>query len=92
MEIDFILGATKPRRKGYRLALARMGTAPEQTAFVGDQIFTDVLGGNRMGLYTILVPPLSKREFMGTRLISRRLEQLLFFYLKRTRQYPPDFR
>ena len=35
-----------------------MGAAPEQTAIVGDQIFTDVLGGNRAGVATILVKPI----------------------------------
>ena len=35
-----------------------MGAAGEQTAIVGDQVFTDVLGGNRAGISTILVEPI----------------------------------
>jgi HAD superfamily phosphatase (TIGR01668 family) len=69
--------AMKPRRAPFRTAMARIGADPSQTVVIGDQIFTDVLGGNRAGLYTIRVEPLAKREFFGTKL-SRLLERLLF--------------
>ncbi|HXF83417.1 MAG TPA: YqeG family HAD IIIA-type phosphatase [bacterium] len=68
--------ALKPIPFGFRRAMAIMGTTPRQTALVGDQLFTDVLGGNLLGLRTILVEPLSVREFPTTRLL-RRLERLL---------------
>ena len=38
-----------------------------KVAVVGDQLFTDILGGNRNGMYTILVTPISKQEFIGTK-------------------------
>lgn len=72
--------ALKPRRGAIRRALAVMGTTPDATALVGDQIFTDILGGNRLGLHTILVRPQSQREFILTRLV-RLLERL---FLQRT--------
>lgn len=74
--IPAISRARKPRRTPFRQALEILGTAPEETAVVGDQIFTDVLGGNRLGLYTILVAPVSRREFIGTkmmRLLEKRI-------------------
>ncbi|MCL4424967.1 MAG: YqeG family HAD IIIA-type phosphatase [Firmicutes bacterium] len=74
--IPGIYKAGKPRRRSYRAALELLGTAPQETAIIGDQVFTDILGGNRLGLYTILVTPLSQREFLGTRLV-RRLERLV---------------
>src|SRR2546428_13086469 len=52
-----------------------MGTRAEPTALIGDQVFTDILGGNLLGVKTILVEPLSTQEFPTTRLI-RRLERL----------------
>lgn len=67
--IPYIEGASKPRRKAFRRAIELMGLEPAQTAVIGDQIFTDVLGGNRLGLFTILVTPMSRREFIGTRLV-----------------------
>ena len=56
--IPFIGHAGKPGRKGYRAAMERMGRTPEQTAIVGDQIFTDILGGKRSGITTLLVRPI----------------------------------
>lgn len=60
--------AVKPRRGAYRRAMALMGTGAAETAVVGDQVFTDILGGKRLGLYTVLVAPVSRTEFLGTRL------------------------
>jgi hypothetical protein len=74
--IPFVAGAQKPRRHSFRRAMQIMETTPEQTAVIGDQIFTDILGGNRMGLLTVLVTPISRREFFGTRLV--RLLEALF--------------
>jgi len=49
---------------------------PSQVAIIGDQIFTDILGGNLLGFYTVLVEPITKRDFIGTKLF-RLLEQVL---------------
>ena len=56
--IDFIGHAGKPKQGGYRNAMERTGRTVEQTAIVGDQIFTDVLGGTLAGITTILVRPI----------------------------------
>lgn len=80
--IPAIPRARKPRRRAFRAAMQVMGTAPEETAVVGDQIFTDILGGNRLGLYTILVTPVARREFVGTRLV-RLLEKLVLIGLQK---------
>ncbi|HAG07627.1 MAG: HAD superfamily (Subfamily IIIA) phosphatase, TIGR01668 [Clostridia bacterium 62_21] len=83
LEIPVIIRAVKPRRKPFVRALELMDATGRETAVVGDQIFTDVLGGNRLGLYTILVDPLGGKEFIGTRFISRPLERLLLPRIKR---------
>lgn len=54
--------ALKPWKRRLRQACAQMQAAPEHTALVGDQLFTDVLGGNRMGMLTILVAPISDKD------------------------------
>jgi len=59
-----------------------MALKPSQVAVVGDQVFTDILGGNRLGLYTILVCPLNKKEFIGTRVV-RQVEKAVLNRLKR---------
>lgn len=80
--IPYVRRAWKPRRRGFRAALQAMGVEPGQTAMIGDQMFTDVLGGNRLGLYTIMVRPLVPREFFGTRL-SRAVECRLLSWFRR---------
>lgn len=82
LNIIGISKAVKPRRGGFRSVASRFGLSPGQVAVVGDQLFTDILGGNRSGMYTILVIPLSTREFIGTRLM-RRLEKIFLGHIKR---------
>lgn len=74
--------ASKPRKKSFIQALQMLGTSVEETAVVGDQVFTDVLGGNRMGLYTILVLPVDRREFYVT-ILQRTAEKIVLFRLRR---------
>lgn len=69
MSVPGISKAGKPRNGAFLQALEILGAKPYNTAVIGDQIFTDVLGGNRLGLYTILVVPISQKEFIGTRLV-----------------------
>lgn len=54
----FVHDALKPRAYGYLKAGEVMGVSPEKTAAIGDQIFTDVLGGKRAGCFTVLVDPI----------------------------------
>ena len=56
--IPFIGHAGKPKRGGYRKAMEQTGRTAEQTAIVGDQIFTDILGGRRAGITALLVRPI----------------------------------
>lgn len=76
LEIPYVPRAVKPRKTPFRKALELLGTTPETTAVVGDQLFTDILGGNRMQLCTIWTPPLSQTEFIYTRAV-RKIESLV---------------
>jgi len=80
LNVPGISRANKPSRRAFRQALRLLNSRPETTAMIGDQIITDVLGGNRLGLFTILVVPLSKKEFIGTK-IGRLLERWLLRHL-----------
>ena len=61
--LDCITHAKKPFSKGIHACLSRYGIAPAQAAMVGDQIFTDTLGGNRAGAQTILVRAIDNHNF-----------------------------
>ncbi|HEX3014764.1 MAG TPA: YqeG family HAD IIIA-type phosphatase [Desulfobacteria bacterium] len=78
--IPFIHKASKPHRRSYYRSMEIMETKRDNTAVIGDQLFTDILGGNRLGLFTILVVPISEREWIGTR-VMRLFERLVFWSL-----------
>ena len=80
--VPYIHRAKKPLSKAFIEAMRRMGSRPEETAMIGDQLFTDVLGGNRLGLYTILVAPVSNVEGFWTR-INRRMERVVFNFMRK---------
>lgn len=76
--------ALKPRSKSFLKAMELMNTDKESTVAIGDQIFTDVWGGNRAGIKTILVVPVSERDEWITK-IKRGLERLVIRLYERQR-------
>ncbi|MDP2857849.1 MAG: YqeG family HAD IIIA-type phosphatase [Bacillota bacterium] len=90
IDVPVITRAGKPSRRALRRAMAMLGAGPSETAVIGDQVFTDILAGNRLGCHTILVSPLSRHEFPGTRLV-RILERFVLRSLKIDQEaVPPD--
>lgn len=87
--VPFVCNAAKPRRKGFARAMQQLGVEPHETVVVGDQLFTDILGGNRAGAYTILVVPIDRREFIGTRLV-RMIERRVLNHLRRRGLLSPE--
>ncbi|MDP4098111.1 YqeG family HAD IIIA-type phosphatase [Paenibacillus sp. P96] len=83
LDIEFIHGARKPSNAPFRKAMNMMGLTPEQTIVVGDQMMTDVFGGNRLGLHTVLVLPISLNDEGWTTRINRRLERIALSQLRR---------
>ena len=69
--------SNKPGTGGLKRALGLLQTQADETAMVGDQLFTDILAGNRLGMVTILVNPLTTQEFIGTRIINRTAERFV---------------
>ncbi len=85
LKIPFVSSAGKPFRKAFLKGMQVLNTKPSETAVIGDQIFTDVLGGNRSNLLTVLVMPLDQNEFIGTRFM-RQMEKLV---LKKITKHKP---
>ena len=81
--LEYIHKAGKPGSKGYIKAYSRMKLIPQQVLCVGDQLFTDILGGNRAGMHTILVNPIDPAEEIQI-ILKRKLEApILFCYRKK---------
>lgn len=58
LDLPYIVGAKKPSRKKLKQAAEGMNLPVNEVAMVGDRLFTDVLAGNRLGMFTILVEPM----------------------------------
>ena len=81
--LDCITHAKKPFSKGIRRCLAKYGIAPEYCALAGDQIFTDTLGANGMGVKSILVKAIDNHNFW---LKARHVAELPFIFCARKRR------
>lgn len=62
-----IPNALKPLPFGFARALRSLGLPGKRVAVVGDQLFTDMLGGKFFGCYTVLTEPIELRDFALTR-------------------------
>ena len=82
VDAPYIYKAGKPGTKNYLKAMNDMETTKENTLFVGDQLFTDVWGANRAGIYSILVKPIHPKEEIQI-VLKRYLEKIVLFCYKR---------
>ena len=82
LDVDVIFKARKPMGRAFKKAIQHMNIKPEETIVIGDQMLTDVHGGNNNGLYTIMVVPVKKTDGFLTRL-NRIIERRLLNYFKR---------
>ena len=80
--ISFINDARKPIRKPFQKALSTMKLRKEEVVVIGDQLLTDILGGNRSGLHTILVVPVASSDAAITK-FNRKIERKIMAGLKR---------
>ncbi|GGB49818.1 YqeG family HAD IIIA-type phosphatase [Fictibacillus barbaricus] len=80
--IPFIYSARKPMTKAFKRALKDMKLKDKEVVVIGDQLLTDVLGGNRLGLHTILVVPVASSDGFWTR-FNRKIERIILSWMKR---------
>lgn len=75
--------ASKPLKKGFKKVIEEMNVNKDEVLMIGDQLFTDVWGGNRFGIKTLLVCPIAEKEIFVAR-VKRPLERwILKKYYKR---------
>lgn len=80
--VPFIFQARKPMGRAFKRAIEQMGVKKEETVVIGDQLLTDVLGGNRSGFHTILVVPVAQSDGFVTK-FNRRVERRIMKFFKR---------
>ena len=76
--LEYSYFGMKPLKRGFKKAKKMLRLENNEIAAVGDQIFTDVIGTNRMKMFSILVEPIKEKDILVT-LIKRPIEN----YIKR---------
>ena len=85
LEIPYKLFARKPSKRGFMKIQKEIKIEPENIGVVGDQIFTDVIGGNRCNMFTILVEPVTPKDYWYTawkRPIENKIKQKFKKYMR----------
>jgi putative phosphatase len=77
LSVPIVPGALKPAPTAFRRALGALAVPAAQSVVIGDQLFTDVLGGKLLGMHAILVRPIGGREFFTTRFMRMMERPLL---------------
>lgn len=76
LNLDYMYFAMKPLKRGFKKATKLLDLENEEIAAVGDQIFTDVVGANRMKMFSILVEPIKEKDIFVT-LLKRPIENYI---------------
>lgn len=78
-ELNVVLhpASKKPFKKNFQKVLTNYNYKTSEVCIIGDQLFTDILGGNRIGIKTCLVNPMTNEDFICTKVL-RATEELIF--------------
>ncbi|MFD2630899.1 YqeG family HAD IIIA-type phosphatase [Oceanobacillus kapialis] len=82
LDTPFVFSARKPLSKAFKSVAKQMGMKKEEIVVIGDQLLTDVLGGNFAGFYTILVVPIVQTDGKITK-INRTIERRILHYMRK---------
>jgi HAD superfamily phosphatase (TIGR01668 family) len=82
--IGYVYKAAKPAKRSYLHCMDKMGADISNTLFVGDQLFTDVWGAKRCGIFSILVKPIDPKEEIQI-VLKRYLERIVLYFYKKER-------
>lgn len=66
LKISYLSFAKKPLKCGFLKVKKELKEEAENIGVVGDQIFTDIIGGNRCKMFTILVDPINEKDYWYT--------------------------
>ena len=66
LDIEYVYFARKPLKFGFKKVQKKLDIPFENIAIVGDQIFTDIIGGNRCNMFSILVDPIESKDYWYT--------------------------
>jgi uncharacterized protein len=82
LEAPYVYSARKPLVRAFNRTAKQMGLPKEEIVVIGDQLLTDVLGGNFAGYHTILVVPIVETDGKITR-FNRMIERRILNWMRR---------
>lgn len=82
LEIDSCYLSMKPLSKNYKKIMRIYDVKKEEVACIGDQLLTDIWGANKMGMTSILVNPISKKDGKCT-FLNRKIENIIIRILEK---------
>jgi HAD superfamily phosphatase (TIGR01668 family) len=82
LSVDCSCNSFKPFKRKYLKVLKDFSYNESEVACIGDQFVTDIFGGNRVGIKTILVNPISKQDITFTK-FNRMLEKIILNKLRK---------
>ena len=77
LEIQIVGNAKKPFCRQIKKCLKSKNILAEHALIVGDQLFTDILVANKLNIKSVLLEPISKREWWATKVFNRTRERLI---------------
>lgn len=80
--IKYVSFAKKPAKSGFLKASKLLDTEVTKLAMIGDQVFTDVLGANRVGMTSVYVEPINKKEYWYTKW-KRPIESFILYCFRK---------
>jgi len=82
LEVDCAFSSKKPFLNKFKKIIEEFEFKLNEMVIIGDQVVTDVFGGNRFGITTILVDKIHKKGHFLTH-FTRGIEKLIMFSAKR---------
>ena len=79
LDLEFTYSGGKPGKRKLKKILDKIPYSSNEVAMIGDRVFTDILVGNRLGMYTILVDSV---DYYGKRNENNNFQSLERFLAK----------
>lgn len=81
LDVDCFYSSKKPRKKNFLKVLKLFNYDISEVIIIGDQLLTDIYGGNKIGITTVLVNPLKKIDI--STIFNRIIEKIIMIILKK---------
>lgn len=82
LNVDSAYSSNKPFSKKYRKIMKMYNFKDTEIAAIGDQLFTDILGANKIGITSILLNPMSNLDYFWTK-VNRYFEKKVYKYFEK---------